>query len=212
MSGGGAAQRRGERRGGDIEAVDRAGRAPPSGSRRRAPSRRRPPSGRSGRAARPRARSTAIWDRGRGRADSSSTRTRRATCRPAASSPRSALPIPDDERPPRGASATVDGQRQEVGRAGDARVVVADRLLAAKRQLLVGEVEAGFDDGAQILLDRELVLRGGRHDPGVEDRAVLVELVAVVEQARAAPRSRRGRRRGAARPRRRAPRAARSRR
>ncbi len=47
----------------------------------------------------------------------------------------------------------------------------------------VGKIETALDDGAQILLDRELVLGGRRHDPGVEDRAVLVDLVAVVEQA-----------------------------
>ena len=40
-----------------------------------------------------------------------------------------------------------------------------------------------LDDRAQVLLDRELVLRGRRDDPGVEDRAVVVDLVAVVEQA-----------------------------
>src|ERR1035437_7058692 len=60
--------------------------------------------------------------------------------------------------------------------------MVADRLLAAERKLLVGEGEMGLDYGAQILLDRELVLRGRRHDPGVEDRAILVDLIAVIEQ------------------------------
>ncbi len=120
-------------------------------------------------------------------------RTRRATSRPAASSWRSALPTPITTTAGCAAilagvraaarSATIDGQLQEVGGAGDAGIVVADRLLAAQRQLLVGQVEAVFDDRPQILLDGELVLGGGWHDRGVEDRAVVVDLIAVVQQA-----------------------------
>ena len=113
---------------------------------------------------------------------------RRAAAAPPQGPPRrhgaASCPTPitttDARRP---ASVTIDCEPEEVGRARDARIVVADRLLAAQGELLVGEIEAAFDDRAQILLDRELVLRGGRHDPGVEDRAVLVDLVAVVEQA-----------------------------
>src|ERR1019366_4342216 len=125
----------------------------------------------------------------------SRARRRRATSRPAPSSWRRALPTPittTDAVPlpracprPRGGAApspTLDGQLEEVGRAGDAGIVVADRLLAAQRELLVGKVEIAFDHRAQVLLDRELVLRGRRHDPGVEDRPVLVDLIAVVEQ------------------------------
>ena len=50
------------------------------------------------------------------------------------------------------------------------------------------------DDRAQVLLDRELVLRRRRDDPRVEDRAVVVDLVAVPAACRAAPRLRRNRR------------------
>ena len=39
------------------------------------------------------------------------------------------------------------------------------------------------DDATQVGLDGELVLRGGRHDAGLKDRAVLIDLVAVEEQA-----------------------------
>ena len=50
-------------------------------------------------------------------------------------------------------------------------------------ELVVGELVVPVDDLAQVLLDRELVLRGRRDDLRVEDRAVGVELVAVVEEA-----------------------------
>ena len=61
--------------------------------------------------------------------------------------------------------------------------MVADRLLAAVAQLVVGEVDVPRDDRAQVLLDRALVLRRRRDDPRVEDRAVVVDLVAVLEHA-----------------------------
>ncbi len=94
-------------------------------------------------------------------------------------------------------SATLDGEREEVGRAGDAGIVIADRLLAAQRELLVGEIEFAFDDRPQVLLDHELVLRCGRHDPGIEDGAVLIDLVAMVDAGRAGPRWLRARPRAA---------------
>ena len=72
---------------------------------------------------------------------------------------------------------------QEMRRAGDAGVVVADRLLAAVAQRVVGQVEPAVDEARQVVLDARLVLRGRRHDLGVGDRAVGVEPVAVIEQA-----------------------------
>ena len=64
-------------------------------------------------------------------------------------------------------------------RTRDARVVVADRLLAAPLQVVVIEIKSAFDDAAQILFDRELILRRRRHDPCVQDVAVVVDLVLV---------------------------------
>ena len=108
--------------------------------------------------------------------------SRRATATPAPSSERSSLPTPiTSTRGQR--SVTLDGQLEEVRRAGDARIVVADRLLAAQRQLVVGQIDVALDDGTQVLLDRALVLRGRRDDPRVDDRAVVVDLIAVVQQA-----------------------------
>ena len=46
-----------------------------------------------------------------------------------------------------------------------------------------GEVEVILDERPEVGLDGRLVLRGGRDDLRVEDRPVLVEAVAVVEQA-----------------------------
>ena len=67
--------------------------------------------------------------------------------------------------------------------ARDARVVVADRLLADRPQLVVAEPGVALDDRAQVVLDRELVLGRRRHDLRVQDRPVGVDPVAVVEQA-----------------------------
>ena len=58
------------------------------------------------------------------------------------------------------------------------------RTACSQRQLeiVVVQVEAALDDPAQVGLDRELVLRGGRHDAGLKDRARPVDLIAVEEQ------------------------------
>ena len=45
-------------------------------------------------------------------------------------------------------SGAIDREIEEVGRAGDARVVVADRLLALPGQLLIAEIQpAGYTQG-----------------------------------------------------------------
>ena len=80
----------------------------------------------------------------------------------------------------------LDVQLQEVGRARDARVVVADGSLAQPGEFGLGAlsaIEPGLDHPAQILLDGALVLGGRRDDAGVGDTACVVERVAVVEQA-----------------------------
>ncbi len=75
-----------------------------------------------------------------------------------------------------------DGQAQEMSRAGDARVVVANRLFATQFQFIEWQMEVCADELAKILLDRRLVLRGRGDDRCCEDGAVFVEPVAVVEQ------------------------------
>jgi len=65
-------------------------------------------------------------------------------------------------RSPRPVSPAGAPQVQEVRRAGDARVVVADGLLAPGAQLLVRQVQVALHEPAQVRLDRRLVLcRGG---------------------------------------------------
>ena len=59
--------------------------------------------------------------------------------------------------------------------ARDAWVVVADRLLAKVSELFVADVERALDDTAKVFFDRPLILRGGRDDLRVEDRAFVVE-------------------------------------
>ena len=87
--------------------------------------------------------------------------------------------------------------------------MVADRLLAAQRELLVGEVEVALDDLAQVLLDRELVLRGRRARSRRRGSCRPRRSRSGGRASRAGPRSRRGRRAPRQRPRppaRRAPR------
>ena len=52
----------------------------------------------------------------------------------------------------------VHGEIQEMGRAGDARVIVADRLLAPPGQLLVVEIQPTGDEPAQVVFDAGLIL------------------------------------------------------
>src|SRR5436305_10343254 len=60
-------------------------------------------------------------------------------------------------------SRAIDREIEEVSRAGDAWVVVADRLLALPAQLLIAEIQPAGDEPAQIVLDAGLILRGRRH-------------------------------------------------
>ena len=72
----------------------------------------------------------------------------------------------------------------------------ARRARAARRR----QSRVAADDVAQVVLDRELVLRGRRHDLRVEDRPLARRAGSGGRAARAAPRSRRSRRRRPARP------------
>ena len=74
-------------------------------------------------------------------------------------------------------------QVQEVGGARDARVVVADRVLAAVRQVVVRERDPALGHDPEVGLDARLVLRRRRHDLRVEDRAVGSQAVPVEEHA-----------------------------
>src|SRR5581483_10062239 len=79
----------------------------------------------------------------------------------------------------RSPSRSLHLELQEVRRARDARVVVADRLLAEQGEPVVRHLQRALDDAPQVLLDRPLVLRRRRDDLRLEDRAVAVDRVAV---------------------------------
>src|ERR1019366_5700194 len=106
-----------------------------------------------------------------------------ATARPAPSSPRPGLPTPNTRTLPTPASPTVQLQPQEVGGAGDARVVVAHGLLAAVTELIVGQVQPLADEARQIGFDAGLVLGRGRNNARLGDAPIRLQAVAMVEQA-----------------------------
>ena len=66
-------------------------------------------------------------------------------------------------------------------RAGNARVVIADRLFASPPQHVVIQIDTIHDDSAQILLDTELVLRRWRDNHRVFDRACIVDPIAMIQ-------------------------------
>src|SRR5512147_1426000 len=83
----------------------------------------------------------------------------------------------------RSAAIAVEIQLQKVRRTGDARVVIADRLLTAPGERFIGQVEVGGENPAQVVLDASLVLRGGWYNKRGQDRSVLRNFVAVIEHA-----------------------------
>ena len=111
-----------------------------------------------------------------------------ATTGPIASSPRSIEPSPTTSAGRasvggvRDPSLVLDPQVEEVGGARDAGVVGADRDLALARQFVVRQVQVGLHERAQVGFDGRLVLRRRWGDLRVEDRARVVDAVAVVEQ------------------------------
>ena len=68
-------------------------------------------------------------------------------------------------------------------RTTDARIVVADQVLAAQGGVFVGQFGNLRGQHAQIGLDRGIVLAGRRHDPSGDDRAVGVAAVLVPADA-----------------------------
>lgn len=64
------------------------------------------------------------------------------------------------------------------------RVCSATRLASnTGAERLVRKIDMLRGDVAQILLDAQLILRGGRHDTGTHDGAVGVDLIAMMTQA-----------------------------
>ena len=70
-----------------------------------------------------------------------------------------------------------------MGGAGDARVVVPDRLLDLPLEGLRRDIQPRLHEGPEVLLDRRQVLGGGRDDPGLLDLPVGADPVAVVEDS-----------------------------
>ena len=67
--------------------------------------------------------------------------------------------------------------------AGNAGVVIADALLAAVADDVIGLIDDHGGDGGKIGFDARLVLRGRRHDARVFDGAVGCEVIAVPADA-----------------------------
>ena len=135
----------------------------------------------------------------------------RATSAPMPSSPRSGLPMPITSTlraaaRRRAAHVRLNRQIEEMRGAGDARVVVADALLAAIADDVVGLVQQRRRDRRKIGLDARLVLRGRRHDARACGSCRRPRSHSGASRCRAAPRCSRSRCRRAARtPPRRAP-------
>ena len=85
---------------------------------------------------------------------------------------------------PAGGLSRHDADLDRVHRAGDARVVVADRLLAPVGEVVVVDVRPTRSASSRrSRLDARLVLRRRRHDLRVLDDPVVVDHVAVEEHA-----------------------------
>ena len=69
---------------------------------------------------------------------------------------------------------------EEVRCTGDARVVVADRLLEYPGKFIVGELQRVLEHHPEVILDGQLVLRRWRNNLCLEDAAVAAEPVAVI--------------------------------
>ena len=67
--------------------------------------------------------------------------------------------------------------------ARNARIVVANRLLALPGELLLRQGQGLRHKMGQILLDPLLVLRRWRHDLGVKNGTSVVESIAVIQNA-----------------------------
>src|SRR5262245_65590107 len=72
---------------------------------------------------------------------------------------------------------------QKMSRAGDARIVIAHRLLAAQDQLLLRQIEAPGHEMPEISLNALLILRCRWDDLRVGDQSLLINPVPVIEQS-----------------------------
>jgi hypothetical protein len=72
---------------------------------------------------------------------------------------------------------------QKMGCTRDARIVVANRLLALPRELIRRQVEVLRHEFPKIVLDGLLVLGCRRNDLRVKDYALLVNTIAMVKNA-----------------------------
>ena len=70
-----------------------------------------------------------------------------------------------------------------MGRAGDARIVIPHRLLAAPGQLFLRQIEIVGHELTKIGLNALLILRCRRDDLRVGDQSLLVNPVSVIEQS-----------------------------
>src|SRR6185369_5438430 len=73
-------------------------------------------------------------------------------------------------------------QVEEMRGTADARVVAPDELLDPEGRLVYGQVEDARRERGQVGLDGGLVLARRRHDLGVADQALLVELVGMEDE------------------------------
>src|SRR5215470_5673284 len=77
----------------------------------------------------------------------------------------------------------LDFEPQEMGRAGDAWIVIAHRLLAAPGQFLLRQIKTPGHELPEIGLDALLTLRRRRDDLSVGDQPLLINPVTVIEQS-----------------------------
>src|SRR5262249_48405778 len=69
-----------------------------------------------------------------------------------------------------------------MGRARNARIVIAHRLLAAPGQSLLRQIEVMGHEPPEVGLNALLILRGRRDDLRVDDQPPLINPIAVIEQ------------------------------
>src|SRR3990172_3140536 len=101
-----------------------------------------------------------------------------ATTMPTPSPPRAVFPTPTMTASLR----TIHLDVEEVCRAGDAGIVVPDRLLQQVLKVGIAQLEVPFDQMKEIRLDRSLVLCRRRDDLGGLDPSFGIDLVTVVQQ------------------------------
>src|SRR6266545_7631209 len=77
----------------------------------------------------------------------------------------------------------LDFEAQKMSRAGDARIVIAHRLLATPSQLLLRQIEEPGHELTKIGLNALLILRCRRDDLRVGDQTILVNPVSMIEQS-----------------------------